>query len=258
MALNPLGTTGLEVSPIGFGAFKIGRNQKTKYTEHYELPEPPQVDALLNTILEAGINLFDTAPAYGVSEERIGSFLRDSGRRERVVLATKVGEQFDERGSRWAFDRASVDASIDQSLHRLGTDHLDIVNVHSDGNDLEIIERTDVLETLAMRRERGDVGVIGFSGKTLEGHRRAIDHPVGIRVLMIELNLEETSQMPILDAAADRGVGVLIKKGLASGRADAEASLAWLLGHEAISSVVIGSNSAAHMCQNLALARAMR
>ena len=47
MELRPLGNTGLEVSPIGFGAFKIGRNQKTKYEHHYELPDQAQVDALL-------------------------------------------------------------------------------------------------------------------------------------------------------------------------------------------------------------------
>ena len=130
MDLRPLGTTGLEVSPIGFGAFKIGRNQKTKYDHHYELPDQQEVDELLHALLESGITLLDTAPAYGCSEDRIGRFLRHSGARDRVVLATKVGERFEDGRSSWEFDRRSVDASIDRSLQALGTDRLDVVNVH--------------------------------------------------------------------------------------------------------------------------------
>jgi aryl-alcohol dehydrogenase-like predicted oxidoreductase len=257
MALRALGNTGLEVSSIGFGAFKIGRNQKTKYAEAYELPGQQEVNALMDTILEAGINLVDTAPAYGCSEQRIGAYLRSSGTRDRIVLCTKVGELFENGSSRWAFDRESVNASIDQSLRALGVEHLDIVNVHSNGDDLQIIEETDVLEALAARREQGDVGVIGFSGKSLEGHRRAIEHPSGIQALMIELNLESTEQAPILDEAQAQGIGILIKKGLASGRAEATESLTWLLQRPAISSVVIGSRSAEHMRENLAIAQAI-
>ena len=254
MDLRPLGTTGLEVSPIGFGAFKIGRNQKTKYDHHYELPDQQEVDELLHALLESGITLLDTAPAYGCSEDRIGRFLRHSGARDRVVLATKVGERFEDGRSSWEFDRRSVDASIDRSLQALGTDRLDVVNVHSDGRDLEIIEQTDVLEALGRRRDQGDLRVIGFSGKTLEGHRAAITHPIGIGALMIELNLEQQEQLPILEEATARGIGLLVKKGLASGRAEATTSLRWLLGHQALSSVVIGSMSAAHMQANCLIA----
>ena len=257
MALRPLGTTGLKVSSVGFGAFKIGRNQKTKYAESYELPDQAEVDSLMDTILDAGITLVDTAPAYGCSEQRIGTYLQRSGARDRIVLATKVGEHFEDGASQWAFDRASVNTSIDQSLRHLGVERLDIVNVHSNGDDLNIIDQTDVLETLAARRDQGDLRVIGFSGKTLEGHRRAIDHPTGIKALMIELNLEATEQSPLLEEASARGVGILIKKGLASGRAGAIESLNWLLTHDAISSVVIGSRSATHMCENLAIAEAI-
>ncbi|MEE2681240.1 MAG: aldo/keto reductase [Planctomycetota bacterium] len=258
MDLRPLGATGVEVSMIGFGAFKIGRNQKTKYAESYDLPGQEEVDQLLDTITDAGISLIDTAPAYGCSEERIGAWLKRSGARNRIILATKVGEEFEAGRSHYAFDRNSINRSIDRSLTLLGVDRLDIVNVHSNGEDLRIIDQTDVLEVLATRRDQGDLGVVGFSGKTLAGHRRAIEHPVGIRSLMIELNLEDSDQAPILEEAHERGIGILIKKGLASGRAGAEESLSWLLANRAISSVVIGSRSAGHMCENLAIARALR
>lgn len=254
MAVRNLGSTGIMVSEIGFGAFKIGRNQKTKYAEHYELPDQSEVNDLLASMLDAGLTLIDTAPAYGTSEERIGRFLADSGRRGEVVLSTKVGERFHEGTSHYDFGASAVEASINESLRRLGVDVLDVVNVHSDGHDLRILEETDVLEVLARRRDRGDLRAIGFSGKTLEGGHVAINHPLGVDVLMIELNLEERGQRPLLQEAGARGIGVLVKKGLASGRASAARSLHWLLEHPEVSSVVVGSRSASHMLENLKLA----
>ena len=75
MQLRPLGSTGLFVTPLGFGAFKIGRNEQVKYPQPYDLPDDATVERLLNGVLDAGIHLIDTAPAYGLSEERIGKFL---------------------------------------------------------------------------------------------------------------------------------------------------------------------------------------
>ena len=72
MVQRRLGTTDLELSPLGFGAFKIGRNQGIKYEQAYELPSDKDVSQLLNAVLDAGVNYIDTAPAYGLSEERIG------------------------------------------------------------------------------------------------------------------------------------------------------------------------------------------
>lgn len=253
MELRPLGNTGLSVSAIGFGAFKIGRNQKTKYPDAYELPDERSVGTLLEGVLECGINLIDTAPAYGLSEERIGRFLAGDALRERVVLATKVGERFEQGVSNYAFDRSSVNASIDESLARLRTDRLDLVSVHSDGNDLEIIHSSDVLEVLAERRERGDIGAVGFSGKTVEGHRACLDPALGVGVLMIELNPTSTEQLELLGPAAEAGVGVLVKKGLASGRLSPAEALPWLLAHPEVASVVIGGRSLENVRRNAAL-----
>ena len=72
MAHRPLGKTGLAVCPISFGSFKIGRNENTKYAQGYDLPTDAEVEQLLNGVLDLGINLLDTAPAYGTAEERIG------------------------------------------------------------------------------------------------------------------------------------------------------------------------------------------
>ena len=70
MVYRRLGRTGLNVSPIGFGAFKIGRNEQIKYPKGYELPDDDSTDALLNGVLDLGVNLIDTAPAYGGRDVR--------------------------------------------------------------------------------------------------------------------------------------------------------------------------------------------
>ena len=164
---RPLGRTGLSVAPIGYGAFKIGRNVGTKYPTAYDLPSETEAARILNEVLDLGIDLIDTAPAYGTSEEIIGRSIRH--RREEYLLATKVGETFADGESHYDFSGPAVDASLDRSLRRLATDRLDLVSVHSDGSDLAILERGETLDTLARRRERGDLRLVCFSGKTVEG-----------------------------------------------------------------------------------------
>ena len=131
MDLVPLGRTGLPVSRIGFGAFKIGRNQKIKYPNAYDLPTDRDVASLLNGVLDLGINYIDTAPAYGCSEERIGQAI--AHRRAEFVLSTKVGELFADGVSSYEYSGAAVRDSIRRSLLRLRTDVLDIVFIHSNG-----------------------------------------------------------------------------------------------------------------------------
>ena len=254
MELRALGKTGLQVSLIGFGAFKIGRNKGTKYSAEYELPDRRDVFTLIDRLIDMGINVIDTAPAYGVSEELIGAALARNGARSRITLCTKVGETFDASGSTYAYDRESVNRSIDRSLTRLGTDCLDVVSVHSNGDDLKIIDRTDVLETLERRRECGDLRHIGFSGKTSEGHQRALAHESDIEVLMVELNPELTDQLEVVREAHRRSVGVLIKKGLGSGRVAPARALPWLADLPEVSSIVIGTLSHSNMARNIELA----
>src|SRR5437867_7075023 len=115
MVLRALGKTGLDVSPISFGAFKIGRNQKIKYAQSYPLPSEDETAKLLNGVLDLGINLIDTAPAYGISEERIGKHI--SPRRREFVLSTKVGERFEEGKSTHDFSSKAITRSVERSLN---------------------------------------------------------------------------------------------------------------------------------------------
>ncbi len=153
--MNPrrLGRTGLSISPIGFGGFKIGRNQKAKYPAAYELPTEDAVEELLHGLLHLGITYFDTAPAYGLSEERIGRLLHK--RRGEFVLATKVGENFSDGSSEYDFTAEGVMASAVRSLDRLKTDVLDVLLLHSDGRDLWIQNETDAVAELCRCRDRG-------------------------------------------------------------------------------------------------------
>ena len=248
---RPLGRTGLRLSPVGFGAFKIGRNQGIKYREGYDLPSDDQSDAILHGVLDLGVNLVDTAPAYGSSEERIGRALAD--RRDSYVLSTKVGETWENGEGRYDFSSSAIDRSLDRSLNRLRTDHLDIVLVHSDGRDLEIIRHGDALDTLTRRRDRGDIGLVGFSGKTVAGHQAAMDSGC-VDVLMVEYHALDESQLPVIEEAERRGIGVLVKKGLASGKIPANQAIPACLKPSGVASVVVGSLNLEHLRMNLQMA----
>ena len=92
MKLRPLGSTGINVSPLGLGTVKLGRNQQVKYPQGFDIPDDAQVSELLALAWELGINFIDTAPAYGTSEQRLGQLLP---RADDWVIMTKVGEIFE-------------------------------------------------------------------------------------------------------------------------------------------------------------------
>lgn len=247
-----LGRTGLRVSPIGFGAFKIGRNEGIKYAEGYDLPDDEASDRLLHRVLDLGIDLVDTAPAYGSSEARIGRALRD--RREEFTLSTKVGETWRDGVGHYDFSPEAVDASLDRSLRALRTDRLDLVFVHSDGSDRDILERGDVLGVLQRRRDAGDLRFIGFSGKTVEGHLAAIESG-GFDALMVEFHPLDESQRPVIEAATAADIGLVVKKGLASGRLAPQEAIPFCLEPTGVATVVVGSLTPDHLADNLAIAR---
>jgi len=247
---RPLGTTGLEMTPIGFGAFKIGRNRKTKYQGEYELPDEAAAAALLADVLDLGIGYLDTAPAYGLSEQRIGSAIGHRGRE--FVLSTKVGEHFENEESSFDFSAEATRASIRRSCERLKRDVLDLVFVHSDGNDLAVLEQTDVVETLVELKQAGTVRAIGFSGKTVDGAAASLDWADAI---MVEYHARDVTHADVISEAAARGVGVVVKKGLASGHLAPAEAIPFVLSHPGVTSLVVGSLDLQHLEDNLTVAR---
>jgi len=246
---RPLGRTGFSISPIGFGAFKIGRNQKVKYATPYELPGDEDVSRLLNGLLDLGINYIDTAPAYGTSEERIGRAI--AHRRSEFVLATKVGETFEAGASSYDFSGQAIRQSVERSLSRLKTPTIDVLLLHSDGRDEWIQSETDAVPTLQELKQRGLVRAIGLSGKTVEGARQALEWA---DVLMVEYHLRDRSHESLIADAAGRGVGIVVKKGLASGELPADEAIRFVLANSHVASLVIGGLSLEHFRSNLAIA----
>ena len=241
-----LGRTGIEVSPIGFGAFKIGRNTGTRYPQEYELPDEHDVERILDGVLDLGINYVDTAPAYGVSEERLGRAL--VRRRDEIVLSTKVGETFQDGRSSYDFSGRAVRTSVERSLLRLRTECIDVVFIHSDGDDLRILRETDAVEALAALRDDGLVRAIGMSTKTVEGARAAM---AWSDVLMVEYHLQDRSHAEVIAEAARADIGIVIKKGLASGHLAPAEAIRFVLATEGVGSLVVGSLNLEHLRENV-------
>jgi aryl-alcohol dehydrogenase-like predicted oxidoreductase len=252
--LRPLGATGIQVSPLGLGTVKFGRNQGVKYPSHFDLPSDAQAADLLALARELGINLLDTAPAYGTSETRLGPLLR--GQRQDWVICTKVGEEFAEGQSHFDFSAAHTRQSVERSLRRLETDYLDLVLVHSDGNDLAVLAEP-VYEVLAQCRDAGLIRAFGFSGKTVDGGLEALRRG---DCAMVTYNLREQAEKPVLDFALSHNKGILIKKAFASGHLCGAgedpivAGLQLVLGHPAVASAIVGTINPEHLRQNVAAA----
>ena len=245
-----LGNTGIEVSCLGLGTVKFGRNQEVKYPTTFSLPTDQEVQTLLARAAELGINLLDTAPAYGSSEQRLGRLLKN---REQWVICSKVGEEFLAGTSVYKFDAAHVRSSIERSLRDLHTDYLDIVLIHSDGRDKTILDSTDCVETLQRLQQEGLVRSIGMSSKTVDGGIAALER---MDVVMATYNKEATADATVIDFAAQHGKGILIKKALNSGHVSTAAdgagkALEFALSKNGVSSVIVGTINASHLQSNV-------
>lgn len=255
---RPLGDTGLIVSPLGLGTVKLGRDQGVKYPSGFSIPDDAAARALLHQARELGINLIDTAPAYGVSEQRLGPLLR--GQREDWVIVSKVGEEFEDGQSRFDFSPKHTRLSVERSLQRLETDRIELVLVHSDGNDVAILRDSGVYETLAELKREGKIRAFGLSGKTVEGGLLALERG---DCAMVTYNLAEQGERPVLDHAAVHHKGILVKKALASGHAvltgqdPLRASFELVFGHPGVSAAIVGTINPQHLAANAATAAAV-
>lgn len=151
MDKRTLGKTGMQVSPLGFGGAEIG----------FEGAAQDIVTKLLNTALDAGLNVIDTAECYINSEEMIGNSI--AGRRKDFYLFTKCGHPNGYAKPDWTKD--GIAKQIDTSLKRLRTDYLDLVQLHS--CDESELRKGDVIEALQTARQAGKTRFIGYSGDSM-------------------------------------------------------------------------------------------
>ncbi len=256
MELRPLGKTGIEVSPLGLGTVKIGRNQQVKYPRGFELPDDEEVSRLLALARDLGINLIDTAPAYGSSQERLGRLL--PGPRDRWVIVSKVGEIFEKGRSRFDFSRDFAIAQVEASLRQLRTDYIDCVLIHSNGDDLRILREEGVVEALERLKEQGKIRSHGISSKTVEGGLEALAR---LDLVMATANPAYDEERPVFEAAAAAGKGVLVKKGLQSGHVGGaegvRAAMAHVFSLPGVSAMIVGTIDPGHLRQNVAIVESL-
>lgn len=280
---RPLGRTGTDVTILGYGAMEL-RGQ----------PRGPVIadeDAgrLLNAVLDSGITLIDTSIDYGRSEQLIGRYL--SHRRDEYFLASKCGCLLEvPAGATPPFPHdyrpANIRAGIEQSLRRLRTDRLDLVQVHMSPSRAQLAA-DEVVETLQSVRDEGKVRFLGMSG--ILPHLP--DHiAMGVfDVFQIPYSAVQREHEELITEAAAAGAGTLIRGGAARGgpaedknwrqgplglpegegqrRWDASGAaelldgmsrlefvLRFTLSHPALSSTIVGTSSVEHLRTNAAIA----
>src|ERR1700736_1143545 len=212
MEKRRLGKTDMDVSVLGFGGSEIG----------YEHASPETVAELLNSALDAGLNVIDTAECYYNSEELIGQTV--SGRRKEFYLFTKCGHPhgFGEHAD-WSKD--SILESIGRSVQRLKTDKIDIVQLHScSENELR---KGEAIEALQVARDRGYVRYIGYSGDS-QAARFAVECGA-FDTLQTSINVADQEAIDLtVPLAREKQMGVIAKRPIANA--------AWKTGHRPIDS----------------------
>lgn len=193
-----LGRTGLEVSRLGLGLSETGFNLPREQTE--------QAARVLNDALDAGINFLDTAACYGLSEEQIGASV--AHRRKEFILATKCGH-FVPRGHGIDWTRDVILESIDRSLRRMKTDHVDLLHLHS--CSVEVLEKGEVTRALQDVQQAGKTRFIGYSGDNANAEW-AVKSGL-FDTLQTSFNLvDQKARKTLFPVAKKRGMGVIVKR----------------------------------------------
>ncbi len=209
---SSLGRTGLAVTRLGYGAMEL------RGTDHFPRLSPVEASAILNGVLDSGINYIDTSPDYGYSEQSIGEHL--AHRRSEFFLASKCGcpvepvEVPHAQRKPHSFTRENIRRGVEQSLQRMRTDYLDVVQFHISPSRA-VLEANDSVAELEALRKEGKVRFIGISGTIPE---LADQIAMGVfDVFQIPYSLVEREHEALIHAAAQSGAGVVIRGGVARG-----------------------------------------
>jgi aryl-alcohol dehydrogenase-like predicted oxidoreductase len=216
MQYRTLGRTGLQVSEIGFGGAPTGIAHYLECWDSAAALERSSVVRAIRRGLDLGLNYLDTAPGYGagLGEEIFGEAI--AGRRDEVVLATKTG----------ARDPAGIVESLEQSLRRLGTDRVDVLQFHGGWyppEDVEKILRQGGLETYQQLREQGKARFLGFTAEGPSGGVTELIATDAFDVMQCRYNLlfqhpcDFINEAGIIREAKARNMGVVTMRTLTSG-----------------------------------------
>ena len=209
---RPLGNTGEDVTILGYGAMELRGDPRGPVIED------EAAGALLNAVLDEGINLIDTSIDYGRSEDLIGRYV--GHRRDEYFLASKCGCLLGPPppGATPPFPHdyreENIRTGVERSLRRLKTDHLDLLQVHISPSRQQM-EADGTVETLLSLRDAGAVRFIGMSG-TLPN---LTDHiAMGVfEVFQIPYSALQREHEALITAAVEAGAGTLIRGGAARG-----------------------------------------
>ncbi|GAB3688512.1 aldo/keto reductase [Angustibacter aerolatus] len=220
MQYTKLGRTGLDVSRIVLGCMTFGDPGRGNHT--WTLDEEAS-QPILRRALDLGITTFDTANVYsdGSSEEIVGRFLASSARREEVVIATKVHGQMHEGPNGKGLSRKAIMTEIDASLRRLGTDHVDLYQIHRWDPLTPIEETVEALHDVVKAGKARYVGASSMWAWQLSKALHVAERNGWTRFVSMQdhynlLNREEEREM--LPLCEDQGLGVLPWSPLARGR----------------------------------------
>lgn len=255
-----LGKTGIRVSPLGLGTVKFGRTEKVKYPTPFDLPDENFLTDLIAQAKSLGINLIDTAPAYGLAEKRLGRLL--AGQRADWVIAGKAGENFENGESHYDFTPAAIRRSVEKSLQNLQTDYLDVLLLHATQGDADLCRDDALLKTLADLKSEKLVRAVGMSTYSVEAGLLGAEI---FDVLMIGYNLGWRAEEPVIQAAAQNGCGILLKKVFNSGHAIAEdrgqktedrddivlETFKFIFQNPAVAAAIVGTINPKHLCENV-------
>lgn len=213
MHYRTLGSSGIRVSEIGFGAWGIGGNARGAVA--YGPTNDSESQRAIHAALDRGVNFFDTADFYGFghSEEVLGAALR--GARHTAVIASKGG-MVDALGAQ-DFSPPHLAAALEGSLRRLQTDYLDLYQLHSPA--LELLQRdSDVLETLRGFQRAGKVRAIGISARSPDEGLAAV-RDFGIACVQVNFNLMDQRALDngLFDICARTGTAVIVRTPLCFG-----------------------------------------
>ena len=214
MKYSKLGKTGIRVSRLGLGTVELGLDYGINEPGNFGKPDEEHSIYLLHKASDAGINLFDTAPSYGCSEELLGKAFAD---RDDCVIATKVNIP-PENVDMGKF----IGVSLAQSRQKLCRKCLDIVQVHNATSDTFL--HSDIFKVLLEEKDAGNIRLIGASVYDPENALAAIDSGM-IDVLQIAYNvLDQRMDEVVLGGAKSAGIGVLSRsvylKGVLTERAE--------------------------------------
>ncbi|MDP9809582.1 aryl-alcohol dehydrogenase-like predicted oxidoreductase [Rhizobium tibeticum] len=219
MEYRNLGASGLRVPVLSFGAGTFGG--AGPLFGAWGNTDAAEARRLIDISIEAGVNLFDTADVYsaGASEEVLGEAI--AGRRDAVLISTKIALPMGDGPADWGTSRARLIRSTDEALKRLGTEYIDLLQLHAFDASTPIEEVLATLDGLIAAGKIRYIGVSNFSGWQLmkslciaqsQGHPRYVAHQVYYSLAGRDYEWE------LMPLAADQGVGALVWSPLAWGR----------------------------------------